>query len=241
MRIVPHVAGLTCPIYRAVGSSGLTHHGTVLILRCGNICWLVTALHVLRNGGHHLWLPGKPFQYLEHSLIFHYNTALDVAYMKLPAAVAAAVEASIGQIVPIEMLDRSIAPHGDQCVVLGYPDQCVEPDGENLVMNSAQMVYDTDLLTANVLKHCRLDPAYHLAARAENVSEGTDTIKNFDFHGLSGGAFCSCNGKTIQRIIGIITDYDPKRRILIGSQIGSVVLGLARELMAARPEIVSLG
>jgi hypothetical protein len=209
---------ITTPIYRELGGLGsLTTHGTGVFLYTHDCYWLVTAAHVLRDKGP-FWIPGRPFHRLEST--YRFNERLDVAYLALPKSALDSIASQRGSAgVSDTLIDlRTDGLGRRECQILGYPERTIDLDGANRVITAAQMVMTTELMPHDKLRMMRLDPAVHLAAKADMLrGPSGEKLNGMSFKGLSGGAFwCAIDG--VAQLIGIATDHDPKRRIIIGTR-----------------------
>lgn len=222
---------ITTPICRELGGLGLlTTHGTGVLLYAHANYWLVTAAHVLRDIGP-FWIPGRPFQRLESQYRFHER--LDVAYLALSKS---ALEAIVCQGGSAGVSDTLVDLRTDglglrECQILGYPERTIDLDGANQVITVAQMVMTTELVPHAKLRTMRLDPAVHLAAKADMLRGPLgEKLNGMSFKGLSGGAFwCVIDG--VAQLVGIATDHDPKRKIIIGTRTWPIL----ESLSAAQP------
>lgn len=212
------------PIYEE-NSSGLFHRGTCLLIKSTSRFWVLTASHVAVDavGDDHriapLWLPGKPkFQPIDVEKIHYCPKGIDVAFFEISAEKATIVAAGEAAFLPITAL-APLATVDGRALVTGYPEKAVEIDRGELSVDVRQFRMRSPFLTEEEMARANLNPKIHVAVHAKELHDDATKQKagKIDFHGLSGG--------TIQRDgersapIAIITDYDPKRQIIIGTRL----------------------
>lgn len=56
-------------------------------------------------------------------------------------------------------------------------------------------------------------------------------MRKFDPAGLSGGAIWRVSLSGDAKLVGIMTDYDPKRKMILGTRTQPLLAALTRELM----------
>lgn len=123
-------------------------------------------------------------------------------------------------------IDRTRAHEGgtDACVLCGYLNRTPQPANVGLTFCEPAVLLPPGKVG---LRH-GLDPRYRLVARwPRKSSAGGRQELNPD--GLSGGAIWHEHaGKT--RLLGVITEYDRRRREIVGTSIGPMVKEILRRI-----------
>jgi hypothetical protein len=215
---------IVTPIYRQLGGDAIVHHGTGVLIKTTDRFWLFTAAHVL-EGHRALFLPGESRNIVVPSDRFiTCRDPLDLAFTELSPADAADTESIGSKFLSVEHLDGTAGPFPPlRCGILGYPDRSVEVDGDSRKMKVHPTVLSSSLLSLKELSSARLNPEMQIAAFFKGFMTPTGKkLKGFDPRGLSGGAFMCKAGDKV-KLVGIATDYDPRRKMIIGTRLRSLL------------------
>ena len=224
-----------CPIYEA-NSSGLVHRGSCLLVKTTNRFWIFTASHVVvdcTDSNYRvapLWLPGKPqFQPIDTENIHYCPKGIDVAFFEIAAEKAAIVAAGQAAFLPASAL-APLAVITGRALVSGYPDKAVQLDGGELTVEVRQFQLRAPFLTEQELVRAKLDPSVHVAVHAMNLrdDEATEKTGRINFRGLSGGAIQRDGPRSAP--VALVTDYDPKREIVVGTRLNWLIRQVVRKL-----------
>ena len=233
---------VVAPIYRSDSMSRPDYVGTGVLVRDASNYWLLSAAHVF---GEHdpLWLPTAPAFKRVRSTIRSdkYSTdPLDLSFIELNFPEAAGLESAGYEFLPISaaQITASEYPEG-RCAILGYP----AAGGVTINHDSESIDYRALIARSNFVKRSkvsllRLDPKVKLVIKYEDFSEDV-TGKKIGIpipSGLSGGAIWSCPKDAEPVLVGILTEWDRKKKILIGTQLWPMIRQIALRLRARANE-----
>ena len=234
---MPRRHGLvTTPVYRQIDTEAIDHEGSAVLIGV-NTRWLFTAAHVIEKHDR-LFLPGRPQVHIRRERFGFSPPPLDLAYAELsPGEIETLVACGL-KFLPLENLNAStelFPPDRNGCVITGFPAHSVEIDGHEHTIRVKPTMVTSQFLTPDELVHAHIDPRIHIAARFGGLTEGKAKLKNYDPRGMSGGAIWkTASGEA--KLVGIVTDYDPKRKIVIGTRVRPMLEEIARHLSEKRDE-----
>lgn len=219
---------VTTPVYRQVGDDGLEHWGSGILIQWAERYWLVSAAHVLKSEGKNLWLGGSPKNFPLRGDYVWFGDPLDLAFTELGEPQMKAVVAVGNSFLGPEHIRTTDADCGDkEMVISGFPERAVELDGgERSVMltptNLRSRFFSPEELKLN---RCA---SHELAGRFSRlVGSDRRMIRKMQMKGLSGGAIWHQDEDALQ-LVGIVKDFDPKRKLLVGSPISAVLSEINR-------------
>lgn len=232
------------PAYRQIGPH-LVNDGSVVLLSAFQRYWCVSAAHVLVQRTP-LYLGGKPFQIFEEEKVVHNSKGLDLAFFEITRIKAVAMVASNVTFLPVSEVDMAFPSDvGKPCALTGYPEKTVdiEHEAERQIFEIRPLAMSSHLLPRQGLEKIRRGlssaphPRFHMAATAGKlIDDDTGTpIKKIDFGGLSGGAiWVSGSDGSHPKLYGIVTDYDPKYCVVIGTRIAPLIEAIAKSARAVQ-------
>lgn len=108
----------------------------------------------------------------------------------------------------------------------------MEVDGDFRRVKVQPTVLSSTLLTEKELLDAHLNRETQIAAFFKGfVTPRGDKLKGFDPSGLSGGAFM-CGTDAEVKLVGVATDYDPRRKMIIGTRLRSLLQEMRDMIMA---------
>ena len=246
------------PVYRQSGTNSLDHEGSAILVG-SNTRWIFTAAHVVeralvhdRQDGsterqHAIVLPGHP-QVRISGLRFKLSEdqpanpsdrpELDLAYAELFPSEAQTLLNNGLHFLPLEevsSIEGDLPSHRNGCVFTGYPAGSVEIDEDNLKILNHPTMLTSQFLTRNELVNSRLNPQTQIGAPVKVLWEKNEQgvrIKKFNPLGLSGGPIWIIEGNNC-KLVGIATEYDSKRLLLIGTRLRPMFQEIARTIHAS--------
>ena len=224
------------PVYCQIGADAIDHEGSAVLIGV-NTRWLFTAGHVVANHDR-LFLPGRPQVHIRRERFGLSPLSLDLAYVELSPKETETLLACGLKFLPLEDLIAStelFPPDRNGCVITGFPAHSVEIDGHERTIRVKPTLVTSQFLTPDELVHAHLDARIQIAARFGGLAEGKSKLKKFDPRGLSGGAIWKTSGGEA-KLVGLVTDYDPKLKIIIGTRVRPMLEEIARHLCETRDE-----
>ena len=221
------------PVYRQISEDAIDHEGTAVLVGV-NTRWLFTAAHVV--AGHaSVFLPGRPQVQIRRERFGLSPLSLDLAYAELsPNEIKTLIACGL-KFLPLENLAAStemFPPSRNGCVITGFPVGSVEIDGNDRTIQVKPTMVISQFLTHGELVQSRLDAQNQVAAKFGGLTAGIFKLKKYDPRGMSGGAIWNtCVGNA--KLVGIATDYDPTRKIVIGTRIRPMLEEIVRGLREA--------
>ena len=218
------------PIHRAVGSDALNFEGTGVLVAT-NCRWLFTAAHVLGER-EVVFVSGEKPVVISRDRVGISPPELDLAYVELAPAEAASLEAVGLRFLPFQALDVStdeFSPERDGCLIAGYPTRSVDVDGDERKIRAQPTTVTSQFLTPRERQGLSLKPGLQLAVKFAGLSDPNGGLKGFDPKGMSGSGIWRREADDL-RLAGIVTDYDPKRNILIGTRLRPMLEEILRHL-----------
>ena len=253
---------VTTPVLRQIGGDAFDHEGSAVLVGT-NTHWVFTAAHVVdralnsqstegtiqRNEA--LFLPGSPqqvrivggrFRLSEHppSTVSQRNQApgLDLAYAELSPDEAQCL-LNIGlSFLPLEEVwagEDFLPWHLNGCAFTGYPAGTVRIDGDERKIGATPFLLTSRFLAPEELAKIRpkLDLRLQVAAQIRGLTEAENKSEGFDPGGMSGGGIWLVDGEP--KLVGVATDHDPRRDLLIGTRLRPMLQEIARELAEQGP------
>jgi len=211
------------PLYRTIDGDGIDHEGSAVLIGT-NGRWLFTAAHVI-DAHDIIFLPGRPQVRIHKERFSVSPPSLDLAYMELKPSEANALINCGLKFLSLEKIDASTEPFPPDvygCAISGYPVDSIEIDGDACTINAKPTIVTSQFLAPSELVHAKLDPQNQIAAKFGGLS--------IDPKGLSGGAIWRVKTEEAT-LVGIATDYDPKRKILIGTRVRPMLQEILRILV----------
>jgi len=218
------------PLFRQVGPDAIDHEGSGVLVAT-NCRWLFTAAHVVSKHDV-LFLPGRPQMVLRKERFGISPDFLDLAFLELSPAEVENLERSGLRFVPFEALDLSteeLPPDRDGCLIAGFPGPNVDVDGDNRTIRAGPTVVTSQFLSARERMGLRLEGETQIVAKFGGLREGGRKLNRFKPDGISGSGIWR-NEAGEPRLVGIATDYDPGRRIVIGTRLRPMLQEILRHL-----------
>jgi hypothetical protein len=216
------------PIYQEY-PDGLDLQGSAVLVKSISAFWLFTAAHVV-GPDLRLWLPGRPFSMLNEPVRMC-NDPLDLAYVRLQARTVMALQ-TIGLVfLPIDCVDpsnESFFP--GRCIFSGYPVHRTKVDNVRGIASATPIELTSDFLSDAELRRRRYDTKVHLAARLKHLRDASGPVPSFDPCGLSGGALWRASKLGKQTLVGIVTEYSRKKKVLSGTRIRPLIVDIVRTM-----------
>ena len=215
------------PILRRAGSDALDFEGTAVLVAT-NSRWLFTAAHVI--GAHEIvFLSGQSQIVIPRDRFGISPPELDLAYAELTPAEAASLEAVGLRFLPCAALDGSISelsPRRNGCLIAGFPATEVRVDGDERKIAARLTAVTSQFLTPKERLGLKFDARLQVAAKFGGLSEGR---QKFRPEGMSGSGIWREEAGQLQ-LVGIATDFDPARRIILGTRLRPLLEELLRHL-----------
>jgi len=218
------------PIHRAVGSDALDFEGTGILIAT-HCRWLFTAAHVLGEQAG-VFLSGTKQVPISRDRFGISPPELDLAYAELSPEEVVSLEAVGQRFLPFEALDASVeefSPERNGCLIAGFPTKSVDVNGDERKIWAQPTTLTSQFLTPRERQGLALKPELQLAAKCARLSDRTGKLKGFDPKGMSGSGIWRGAGGDL-RLAGIVTDYDRKRGIIIGTRLRPMLQEILRHL-----------
>ena len=219
---------------------GFDHEGTAALVQSRKSTWVVTSSHVVVGlSAARFWIGGKPLQPLGEETVYFCPPPADVAFFQLNEMKANAVRAAGTRFLSLAAFG-SYEDGPRDCVVTGYPyrwasDPSVTIDPETELISAQQMAYQSTLLSRAKLEFVPgINRSVNVAVKADRMNEiesGKNiSVARFDFIRLSGGIIWQRQSDNITRAIAIVTDHDPKLKLLLGTIVTPLIFKMAEKL-----------
>lgn len=199
---------------------------------------LFTAAHVLAakvKGP--IVLPGVPFFRLESSVFSNCELTseataqhpADVSFVKLEQWQVESLIKAGYNFLPVtrDTLDASANDYFPAtCAVTGYPEQAITMERELGVVNIRSIVLSSEFIDSSRGKNMLLNPKHNLVLDYHRQHLIDDVpSKRLNPKCLSGGAIWWVDGSSV-KLVGIVTDFEPKKSWLIGARLRVILQGV---------------
>ncbi|HEY4299380.1 MAG TPA: hypothetical protein VGM73_00820 [Candidatus Didemnitutus sp.] len=240
---MPHRFGrVITPVHAQVGDSHLAHLGSAVLVRTRSRFWLLSAAHVLKQQVN-LWLGGKPQSFPLRGNLVWFGDPLDLAFTELSAANSEALINNGNSFLPIARVDARTRDFSNfRMIAHGFPARGIEIDGDSREITATPTTLRSKFLSNVDLRKSNCDPALEVAGLYDIlVDSNGQPVKKLEIRGLSGGAIWSRSEDDKLHLVGIVKEFDPKRKLVIGTRIRPLLVEMERRLAAADVEPSSPG
>lgn len=214
-------------IYHATTTGDLNHSGTGFFVATRNKYWIVTATHVLlpHDRPYYIWVGRNVYQ-LGAAVVL--GEKFDCAIIELPVSVANSLRKMQFTFLPYNVVTNhsDISKH---CMcVCGYPEESVrlEPGDTGYIVSAQPVVITSTFYSPEQLRMNRCDPHIDVAGRFKQFFVDGKPRSKVVMNGLSGGPIWVQWSKNSLNIVAVAREFDPKRKIIIGSRIYPLFLVL---------------
>jgi hypothetical protein len=214
---------VVAPIYHVVGNGYLAHLGTGVLLKVDEQSfWVASARHVLDDERGAV-LPGSiqfPSKVLSGWGLTVREDPADIGIARLSADDYHTLVRNGYSFLPMDETTIQVkSPRTGTCILSGYPVGTVELDGDERTAAIGTMHAKTDFVPFS-------EPGKIAATFDQFEDDGTSQpITTPDPHGLSGGAMWHVDRDTM-KLVGIVGEWDPRRKLIVGTTIRAVLQGI---------------
>jgi hypothetical protein len=211
------------PVYKSPDGDGVIHEGSAILVKTSSKYWIFTARHVSENCKG-IVLASQPNVRLPGPVISHPDP-IDLAYTEIGREYVDAIIAAEMAFLPSDLIAATLDSLSPECCAFtGYPDKAVDIDGnERTALVWPQRFFST-FADDSAIAAAGYDPTIHLGARVKLTQKPC---------GLSGGAIWRVRADGDVKLVGIATDYDQRRSLLIGTRIRPMIENIIQRLAAA--------
>lgn len=204
--------------------------GSGLLVQYADRFWVFSASHVFTERtasgaakDHTItpfWLPGRPgaFEPLESESIHFAPDRLDLAFVEISRTKAEGIMGSGHKFLPLTSINTAI-PDGGSCLVTGYPEKLVDPDGIENTIETREFYFRSRLLTQCELQVAGINPMVEVGVDASVMTDDATgkNVTKLDLHGLSGGVIWLQDGPDRQAL-AIVKEHAPGK-LIVGTRI----------------------
>jgi hypothetical protein len=230
------------PIYITRTSGKFEHVGSGVLVESIEGHWLFTAAHVLAEMvDGNILLPGSPDFFIPSGKVISSCTLLpevahkdhiDLCYISLTSEEALKLQNGGSKFLPTttETIDPTgWTPYPGLGTVSGYPIKAVDIIGSKANVHMTDLI-QMDFASPERLRKAQLNIETTIALiRPRKLWLEGQELRDFELRGMSGGAIWAHNGDQI-RLVGIFTEYQSSRSLLIGTRLKPLLAELARRL-----------
>lgn len=234
---MPDHHGNSClQIFEEVENGLMQFQGSGVLIRRNERHWFITAVHVLCEINKRRYFYRGNDGIVGFDATQLYSTCApnpegiakdskDLGVVRITDEMASAIQAG-GHLfydAPNENVSRGHSDFGEaRCTFYGFPGALTQVIlAEKPTIASTCLIYESTLLSEQLLRLMKIDPAFHVALQWETKPKApADRAPNPE--GMSGGGIWVNEGNG-SKLVAIATEYDRKKRFVLGTRVYGIL------------------